>query len=147
MTIPRRLSAGFGTVASPLYRRFRCTMSRFYGSVFSVQPQVDSDYYYTYYYDAELEQNHDRVCLDPVADTEGRRGVQWAFIGSPRSMKHVYAEMLSKLLEVPHISMATLVRQDLSPRSSLYKQVSHIHTLLSCVCVTVCVSFLHSDTY
>lgn len=44
-------------------------------------------------------------------------------IGDRGAKKHVYADRLSKLLEVPHISMGTLVRQELNPRSSLYKQV------------------------
>ena len=70
-----------------------------------------------------------------MADSEGsgpNRGVQWVFIGIPGAKRHVYAVRLAKLLEVPHISMASLVRQDLSPRSSLYKQVSD--SLLS-ICV------------
>ncbi|XWS51387.1 hypothetical protein CRYUN_Cryun12cG0172200 [Craigia yunnanensis] len=63
-----------------------------------------------------------------MADTEGSvplRVVQWAFIGSPRAKKHVYAEMLSKLLEVPHISIASLVRQELSPHSNFYKLIAN----------------------
>ncbi|XP_028771410.1 probable adenylate kinase 7, mitochondrial [Neltuma alba] len=63
-----------------------------------------------------------------MADTEGsasERGVQWVMIGEPGSKRHVFAERLSKLLEVPHISMATLLSQELSPRSSLYQQIAN----------------------
>lgn len=59
-----------------------------------------------------------------TAGSASGRGVQWVLIGDPGVKKHVYAEKLSKLLEVPHISMGTLVRQELNPSSSLYKQVS-----------------------
>ncbi|MCL7032617.1 hypothetical protein MKW94_007942 [Papaver nudicaule] len=55
---------------------------------------------------------------------KSERGVQWVFIGNPSVKKHMYAEKLSKLLDVPHISMGTLVRQELHPRSALYKQVA-----------------------
>ena len=63
-----------------------------------------------------------------MAETEGwdwvpGRGVQWVLMGDRGIKRHVYGERLSKLLEVPHISMGTLVRQELHPRSSLYKQV------------------------
>ncbi|KAL5991085.1 hypothetical protein ACLOJK_011991 [Asimina triloba] len=76
-----------------------------------------------YYYDDEEEEVEDR--LELRAETLGSmagRGVQWALIGYPGVQKHIYAARLSKLLEVPHISMGSLVRQELNPRSSLYKQ-------------------------
>ncbi|XP_030476922.2 probable adenylate kinase 7, mitochondrial [Syzygium oleosum] len=53
------------------------------------------------------------------------RGVQWVVMGDRGAKKHVYAEMLSKVLEVPRISMGSLVRQELDPRSSLYKQIAN----------------------
>ncbi|KAL2461920.1 adenylate kinase [Abeliophyllum distichum] len=46
-------------------------------------------------------------------------GVQWVIIGDPVARQHVYAERLSKLLDVAHISMGTLIRQELHPHSSL----------------------------
>ena len=61
-----------------------------------------------------------------MEDSEGcvtGRGVQWVILGDPMAKRHVYADRLSKLLDVPHISMGTLVRQELSPHSFLYKQV------------------------
>ncbi|KAK6924693.1 hypothetical protein RJ641_009019 [Dillenia turbinata] len=64
---------------------------------------------------------------EPMMDSECLilgRGVQWVFIGNPSVKKHLYAEKLSKLLEVPHISMSSLVRQELSPNSSLYKEIA-----------------------
>ncbi|OVA09492.1 Adenylate kinase [Macleaya cordata] len=84
-------------------------------------------------YQYDYEEDEEELYLDqarktPVADSEGsfsRRGVQWVFIGNPGAKKHLYAEKLSKLLEVPHISMGSLVRQELHPRSSLYKQIAN----------------------
>ncbi|KAK1257015.1 hypothetical protein QJS04_geneDACA025047 [Acorus gramineus] len=67
----------------------------------------------------------------PVPDRAGSRewrGVQWVFMGTPGAQKHVYASRLSKLLEVPYISMGGLVRQELSPTSSLYRQIANAVT-------------------
>jgi adenylate kinase len=108
------------TASPPLYRLARLALSRFYSGCASAAAQPQSDYYYG----AESER---LAAAAAMADSEGsvpNRGVQWVFIGSPGAKRHVYAVRLAKLLEVPHISMASLVRQDLSPRSSLYKQVS-----------------------
>ncbi|KAL9439005.1 hypothetical protein AB3S75_024629 [Citrus x aurantiifolia] len=117
------------TAAPLLYRLFQLTTSRFYGSVAAAEPLFDPDNYYSYYQaESDSDQHRDSLRSVTLPDTEGRerrRGVQWAFIGSPRAKKHVYAEMLSKLLEVPRISMSSLVRQDLSPRSSLHKQIAN----------------------
>ncbi|XP_021775923.1 probable adenylate kinase 7, mitochondrial [Chenopodium quinoa] len=52
------------------------------------------------------------------------RGVHWVFIGNPYAKKHIYADMISKLLHVPRISISTLLRQDLNPHSPLYKQIA-----------------------
>ncbi|KAL1819451.1 hypothetical protein ACET3Z_014320 [Daucus carota] len=63
-----------------------------------------------------------------MEDSEGcvtGRGVQWVILGDPMAKRHVYADRLSKLLDVPHISMGTLVRQELSPHSFLYKQIAN----------------------
>ncbi|XP_042493602.1 probable adenylate kinase 7, mitochondrial [Macadamia integrifolia] len=90
----------------------------------AVQLQDD----YDYYDEDDYEFSRDRPRLSPVEDSDGSigsRGVQWVFMGSPGAKKHVYAEKLSKLLRVPHISMGSLVRQELSPRSSLYKQIAN----------------------
>lgn len=119
------------TVAAspPLYRLARLALSRFYSGCASAAAQLQADYYY-YGADSESE----RPAAAGMADSEGsapNRGVQWVFIGSPGAKRHVYAVRLAKLLEVPHISMASLVRQDLSPHSSLYKQVSDSLLLLS----------------
>lgn len=96
-------------------------LGRSYGSASAAQLDYD------YYYEEEENLGHgDRRQAKPMVDSEGwvpERGVQWVVIGDRSAKKHVYAERLSKLLEVPHISMGTLVRQELNPRSSLYKQV------------------------
>ncbi|KAJ3681147.1 hypothetical protein LUZ60_015636 [Juncus effusus] len=55
----------------------------------------------------------------------GPRGVQWVFMGSPGAQKHVYAARMAQLLDVPYISMGTLVRQELNPRSSIYIKIAN----------------------
>lgn len=74
----------------------------------------------------DYEQDEDRY--KTMEDSEGcvtGRGVQWVILGDPMAKRHVYADRLSKLLDVPHISMGTLVRQELSPHSVLYKQIAN----------------------
>ncbi|GAB2269704.1 hypothetical protein Dimus_004626 [Dionaea muscipula] len=94
----------------------------------AAQPQLDYDRYLCNYMELDnLEDERGGGSIPAVADPLGSRflrGVQWVFIGNPSAKKHVYAEMLSKLLEVPHISIGSLVRQELSPRSILYKQIA-----------------------
>ncbi|XP_022736229.1 probable adenylate kinase 7, mitochondrial [Durio zibethinus] len=117
-------AAAVVTSVRPLFRLLKLTFNRFHGAA---QPQLDPDNCYCYWSSQETRGDH-LVGSTPMVDTEGSvplRGVQWAFIGSPRAKKHVYAEMLSKLLEVPHISTASLVRQELSPHSTLYKQIAN----------------------
>lgn len=92
--------------------------SRAYGSAAAAQLQYDDDEEY----DFNGEAGEPMLRLDSDGSPP-IRGVQWVLIGDPGVKKHVYAEKLSKLLEVPHISMGSLVRQELSPRSALYKQV------------------------
>ncbi|CAK9881849.1 unnamed protein product [Sphagnum jensenii] len=58
----------------------------------------------------------------------GGRGVQWVFLGCPGVGKGTYASRLAKLLQVPHIAMGDLVRQELSQTSSMAKQLA---TLMS----------------
>lgn len=93
--------------------------SRAYGSAAAAQLQYDYDYDEC---DLHGQASEPMLRLDS-AGSPPRRGVQWVLIGDPGVKKHVYADNLSKLLEVPHISMGSLVRQELSPRSALYKQV------------------------
>lgn len=100
MAVLRRLTARFLTQ----------TRTRAYGSSSAAQLQYDYDYEETV-----------------VGDSEGsvsERGVQWVIIGDPMANRHVFAQRLSKLLQVPHISMGTLVRQELNPHSHLYKQIA-----------------------
>ncbi|KAJ0054308.1 hypothetical protein Pint_02961 [Pistacia integerrima] len=101
--------------------RQRCS-TRAYGSAAAAQLQCD------YYDDEEYDLDGENSWTEPRVGTAGSppgRGVHWVLIGDPGVKKHVYAESLSKLLEVPHISMGSLVRQELSPRSSLYKQIAN----------------------
>ncbi|XP_015070036.1 probable adenylate kinase 7, mitochondrial [Solanum pennellii] len=101
--------------AKPL---IRTESLRSYGS--AAAQLVDYDYD-----DYEYEEFQNRSCV--MEESEGsvpRRGVQWVIMGDPMAQRHVYAQWLSKLLGVPHISMGSLVRQELHPRSSLYKQIA-----------------------
>ncbi|OMP05575.1 Adenylate kinase [Corchorus olitorius] len=95
---------------------------RAFGSAAALELDYDYDYY-------EYEQAHrDQRPAQPKVDVGGsapERGVQWVLIGEPGAKRHAYAERLSKLLEVPHISMGTLVTQELNPHSSLYKQIAN----------------------
>ncbi|KAK3036465.1 hypothetical protein RJ639_030064 [Escallonia herrerae] len=94
--------------------------SRAYGSAAAAEPLYDD-----YDYDDEEEPRRTRGWT--LEDSEGSvsgRGVQWVVIGDRMAKRSVYAERLSKLLEVPHISMGTLVRQELHPQSFLYKQIA-----------------------
>jgi hypothetical protein len=58
---------------------------------------------------------------DPAGD--GPRGVQWVVMGRPGPQKHAHAARLAEVLDVPYISMGTLVRQELNPASQLYRKV------------------------
>lgn len=119
MSLLARLSAVARPLCNPLHSQIA---TRAYGSAAALE--VDYDYY-------EDDDDFDRLIGDrthgrAMADSRGwvpKRGVQWVVLGDPRAKKHVYAERLSKLLHVPHISMGGLVRQELHPRSSIYQQV------------------------
>ncbi|CAM8889381.1 unnamed protein product [Rhodiola kirilowii] len=50
-------------------------------------------------------------------------GARWVVTGEAGMKKDVYAERLSKLLQVPHISMRSLVQEERGLRSSPYKQI------------------------
>ncbi|MCD9558955.1 hypothetical protein HAX54_016663 [Datura stramonium] len=73
-------------------------------------------------FDYDYEEDH-RV-MEESAGSVPRRGVQWLIMGDPMTQRHVYAQWLSKLLDVPHISMGSLVRQELHPRSTLYNKIA-----------------------
>ncbi|XVE84132.1 hypothetical protein DITRI_Ditri16bG0145000 [Diplodiscus trichospermus] len=110
-------TAASSSVVNPLRLRVRA---------FGAAAALELDYDYEYY---EYEQAHrDRRLAQPKVDVDGsapERGVQWVLIGQPAVKRHAYAEKLSKLLEVPHISMGTLVRQELSRHSALYEQIAN----------------------
>ncbi|XP_019160224.1 PREDICTED: probable adenylate kinase 7, mitochondrial isoform X2 [Ipomoea nil] len=118
------------TAAPPLLRLLHTLRSRPYSTSSSALPQLDPDYYHHHYGDqarySPPSSHRDRPFAAAVnPDTQEwlpLRGVQLVFIGF--KTKHLYAERLSKLLEVPHISISSILRQDLSPRSSLYKQIA-----------------------
>ena len=124
-------AAAITAAAPPLLSRLTdFFVSRFYSnSATAAQPQPDDDYYYNY----KLLRRYGPI---PMSESEAFAPVQWSFIGNPSAKRHVFARRISKLLQVPHISISTLVCQDLNPRSSLYKQVysplsSHFFCFLS----------------
>ncbi|XP_020089216.1 probable adenylate kinase 7, mitochondrial [Ananas comosus] len=73
---------------------------------------------------AERERRRRAADADALGE-RGRRGVQWVFMGSPGAQRHAHAARLAELLAVPYISMGTLVRQELNPRSCLYKKIAN----------------------
>lgn len=103
---------------SPLSRLVATRRS--FGSSAALAFDYDSDEEYLYGGDRRLAEEP-RLGLE----RSGReRGVQWVVMGAPGAWRHIFAERLSSLLEVSHISMGSLVRQQLSPTSSLYKQIA-----------------------
>ncbi|KAI7733939.1 hypothetical protein M8C21_005325 [Ambrosia artemisiifolia] len=111
MAVLSRLRAA---AATPL----RLAVSRrSYGSAAQLQYDYDDDEDYYCHNDSQSEME------DSLGSVSGR-GVQWVVMGDPFTNRQMYAEKLSQLLKVPHISMGSLVRQELNPRSSLYKQIA-----------------------
>ncbi|KAI4350531.1 hypothetical protein L6164_004980 [Bauhinia variegata] len=110
------LTSHLRMITPSLIRRLGFLSNRTYGSAAAVQ--YDHDDY------EEEYQSRPRAMLDPEGLTP-ERGVQWVMIGEPGSKRHVFAGRLSRLLEVPHISMGSLVRQELSPRSAVYQQIAN----------------------
>ncbi|XP_073294103.1 probable adenylate kinase 7, mitochondrial [Primulina huaijiensis] len=103
-------------VAARLSARMRLPNGRRYGSAAAVQLDYDYD---------DVEDQVQRKGMEDLEEWETvGRGVQWVIMGDPMVNRHVYAERLAKLLEVPHISMGSLVRQELNPNSPLYKQIA-----------------------
>ncbi|KAL9998599.1 putative adenylate kinase [Helianthus debilis subsp. tardiflorus] len=110
-----RLRVAAATAAASLTRlRLAPITSRSYGSAAQLQYDYDDDYSYDES-SSEME--------DSLGSVSGR-GVQWVVMGDPFTNRQMYAEKLAQLLKVPHISMGTLVRQELNPRSSIYKQIA-----------------------
>ncbi|KAG6555376.1 hypothetical protein Mapa_002602 [Marchantia paleacea] len=62
--------------------------------------------------------------VEDVQRQDEGRGPQWVFLGCPGVGKGTYASRLSKLLDVPHIAMGDLVRNELKASSPLSKQLS-----------------------
>ncbi|XP_037496539.1 probable adenylate kinase 7, mitochondrial isoform X2 [Jatropha curcas] len=125
IALRRQLAAAAAITVAPAAYRF-LSIFRLYTTAGVAQPQFNGDYYYD---DSQrCEPSGILLGTAAMAETESsvpRRGVQWAFIGYPRVKKRVYAETLSKLLEVPYVSMASLVRQELNPGTALYKQIAN----------------------
>ncbi|KAG0494101.1 hypothetical protein HPP92_005095 [Vanilla planifolia] len=104
-------------VARLLSRRIASTPTRRMFGVSAAEVELD--------YESEWEDVYRSPPPPPVVASEKcgemqGRGVQWVFMGTPNAQKRVYAARVAQLLEVPYISMGTLVRQELHPRSSIY---------------------------
>lgn len=67
--------------------------------------------------------------VEDVHRQEERRGPQWVFLGCPGVGKGTYASRLAKLVDVPHIAMGDLVRQELKSTSAMSKQLTDAMTL------------------
>lgn len=108
-------------MAARQFQRYRDAIHsiRAYGSAAHLEYDYDDEEEN----DLELQNGRRGVMLDSDGSVSSR-GVQWVLMGDPGAKKHVYAKRLSELLQVPHISMGSLVRQELNPRSSLYKQIA-----------------------
>ncbi|KAL6520155.1 hypothetical protein OROMI_032335 [Orobanche minor] len=107
-------------VAARIFSRLR----RSYVSAAATQ----LDYGNYYCYDDEEGPQGKTNHREGMEETDGcetpGRGAQWVVMGDPMVRRHVYAERLAKLLDVPHISMGSLVRQELNPNSPLYKKIA-----------------------
>ena len=101
------------TVSRSLSRLLGVTPARFFGAT-AVQVEYESDDDFVV----------DRAAGMADSYAEERRSVHWVFMGSPGARRHVYANRIAMLLGVPYISMGSLVRKELNPLSSLYKQVA-----------------------
>ncbi|XP_020593068.1 probable adenylate kinase 7, mitochondrial isoform X2 [Phalaenopsis equestris] len=104
-------------------RIFSTPLCRSFGSAAAVEAVYDSEW------DDDERFGNRSPPMQPqeAADTWGQmkeRSVQWVFMGSPSSQKRHYATRVAKLLDVPYISMGTLVRQELNPHSSLYTKIA-----------------------
>ncbi|KAF7130483.1 hypothetical protein RHSIM_Rhsim10G0008200 [Rhododendron simsii] len=113
-----------GLAAHPRWLRTFTSIRGYGSSAAAAQVQYDYDDDDEEEFESDAWRNRDRTIVDTDGSATGR-GVQWVIMGDPLAKKHVYAERLSKLLHVPHISMGTLVRQELHPLSSLYKQIAN----------------------
>ncbi|CAA6660099.1 unnamed protein product [Spirodela intermedia] len=108
-----------GAAARSLARFLGASRARSFGAAAAIQVEYESD--------DEFEFDRRRGIAgmaDACGEAEGR-GVQWVFMGSPSARRHVYANRIAQLLGVPYISMGGLVRQELHPLSSLYKQIAN----------------------
>ncbi|URE44250.1 adenylate kinase, partial [Musa troglodytarum] len=97
------------------------------------------------------EEEHGRYAAAAATDACGEREprrVQWVFMGSPGVQRHVYATRVAELLDVPYISMGSLIRQELNPSSSLYKkeildQIANIDLVVNLQCRDDCLAKKH----
>ncbi|KAG0556503.1 hypothetical protein M758_11G057200 [Ceratodon purpureus] len=64
--------------------------------------------------------------VEAMDSQEKDRGVQWVFLGCPGVGKGTYASRLAKLLEVPHIAMGDLVRNEILQKTSMAEQLKKI---------------------
>uniref|UniRef100_A0A0E0LQQ3 adenylate kinase n=1 Tax=Oryza punctata TaxID=4537 RepID=A0A0E0LQQ3_ORYPU len=114
-----------GAARSPLTRALAPSARRM-GAAAAV---MEDEAYWTEWEEEEEEKARARESA-PVAEMcptggGGSGGPQWVVMGRPGPQKHAHAARLAEVLAVPYISMGTLVRQELSPASSLYKKIAN----------------------
>lgn len=102
----------------------------------SASAALVEDYYWSDWEEEEEEEAARRARASaPAPGTDpadgGPRGVQWVVMGRPGPQKHAHAARLAEVLDVPYISMGTLVRQELNPASLLYRKVGSVSLLPS----------------
>ncbi|KAG8086678.1 hypothetical protein GUJ93_ZPchr0010g10625 [Zizania palustris] len=112
--------------ARPLSRAFGPARNRMMAAAAVVEDEEEA--YWTEWEEAEEEARaRESAAVAEMCPTGGGGpgGVQWVVMGRPGPQKHAHAARLAEVLAVPYISMGTLVRQELSPASSLYKKISN----------------------
>ncbi|GMH06831.1 hypothetical protein Nepgr_008671 [Nepenthes gracilis] len=107
--------------------RMFASARRSYGASAAAQFEYDFDDDNDEFFDPRWVDLRRRIPKPMVGGerSEEDGGLQWVIMGEPGTKKHVYAEWLAKLLDVPHISMGSLVRQELNPGSSIHKQIEN----------------------
>ncbi|KAG6491639.1 hypothetical protein ZIOFF_046574 [Zingiber officinale] len=109
-----------GDAAGSLARRIFPTPS--HRRSFAAAALAEMDYWTEWEEEEELGRHASMVAAETCRERR-TRGLQWVFMGIPGVQRSGYATRVAKLLDVPYISMGSLVRQELHPNSSLYKMI------------------------
>ena len=66
------------------------------------------------------------ILQDMTSGQKTGRGPQWVFLGSPGVGKSTYATRLAKILNVPHISMGSLLHKEASKSTTFGMEVVYL---------------------